>query len=197
VNQDQSELKDIFENKPPPASPFWSWLNRFATRIKLKGWKNYRGDFGDVDQDQEAYFTVWKGIEIMFHVAPLMDPEGHRRLIGNDICVAIYYDHSQLKPFVPTPIDALGSVPQVFAVVQPHESLYRFGFFSRQSIKPFTPEAPPFDYEFDISNLKDFLLTKLHNGLVMAFNCPPMNRLFSTPRAATIKDLGVNFPKEK
>jgi len=30
----------------------------------------------------------------------------------------------------------------------------------------------------------------------MAMNCPPMNRLFSTPRAATLKELGNNFPKE-
>jgi len=82
-------------------------------------------------------------------------------------------------------------------VVQPHASLYRVGFFSRQSIKPFSPEAPPFDYSFDVGNLKDFLFTKLHNGFLMAMNCPPMNRLFSTPRAATIKELGVNFPKEK
>jgi len=50
-------------------------------------WKGYRGEVGDLGADAKVYVyhAVWRGLETIFHVAPLMDAEQHRRLCGNDI----------------------------------------------------------------------------------------------------------------
>jgi hypothetical protein len=51
----------------------------------------------------------------MLHVGPLMIPEQHRRLIGNDICVIIFYEHNDDKyePFNTEALTQIGTVPQV------------------------------------------------------------------------------------
>jgi len=131
----------------------------------------------------------------MFHIAPYCTPEQHRRLIGNDILVVIFHDDPDYEPFDPTVLADLGTVPQIFCVVQSFNNLYRLGFLHRKNIKDFGPPSPPIDYCFDKYNVFDYLFTKLHNGLKMSKLCPPMNRLYSTPRAETLKTLGEKFPK--
>ena len=58
----------------------------------------------------------------------MMGAEGHRRLIGNDVGVIFYLDGDfQLDP---THISLLGTVPQVFGVVQ----RFRGGFRCAESL---------------------------------------------------------------
>eukprot|EP01128_Nolandella_sp_AFSM9_P006026 TRINITY_DN3028_c0_g1_i1.p1 TRINITY_DN3028_c0_g1~~TRINITY_DN3028_c0_g1_i1.p1 ORF type:complete len:1097 (+),score=269.14 TRINITY_DN3028_c0_g1_i1:55-3291(+) len=197
----QTDLMEIFKNQPPPESDFWKFLDSIADKVNLSGWTQYRGDFGS-DSNEDTYFTVWKGIEMMFHIAPWFIPEQHRRLIGNDICFILYYDNPKYEAMDSSAIASLGTVPQVFAVVQPApptegDSMFRLGFLNRQNLKPFGPRTPPSTYLFDLENMKDYLFTRLHNGFAMAMTCPPMNRLFETPRAASIEDIGEKYPREK
>eukprot|EP01130_Rhizamoeba_saxonica_P019146 TRINITY_DN9818_c0_g1_i1.p1 TRINITY_DN9818_c0_g1~~TRINITY_DN9818_c0_g1_i1.p1 ORF type:complete len:660 (+),score=135.78 TRINITY_DN9818_c0_g1_i1:23-2002(+) len=187
-------MQEIFENQPPQDSLYWKFLNELGEVIDLNGWSKYKGDFGEVDQ--QSYYTIWKGIEIMFHVGPMLTVEQHRRLLGNDIAFIIFNEEDTLCEFDPSPLDELGTVPQLFSIVQTYRKLYRVGFFNRSNIKPFGPPPPPSDYCFDIGNVKDFLLTKVHNGLMMARKCPPMNRLFTEPRAQCIKEIGEKYPQE-
>jgi len=42
--------------------------------------------------------------------------------------------------------------------------------------------------------MKNYLLTKLHNGYAAARACPPMRNLFTVPRKAALKDLSVKYP---
>jgi len=92
-------------------------------------------------------------------------------------------------------LDALGTVPQVFGVVQKYEEKYRLGFFSRPTIKPYDPAIPAL-HLFPREELKDFLFTKVYNGYCQALSCPPMNRLFEVPRANTIAEIVAKFPNE-
>lgn len=60
-----------------------------------------------------------------------MNSEGHRRLVGNDVAIIFFYDNPDglIPPpaFDPKDISGLGSVPQVFSVVQPvTSSTYRY-----------------------------------------------------------------------
>lgn len=199
----QLDLMEIFANQPAEDSKFWDFMDAIADRVNLAGWPKlrYRGDFGS-DSEEDTYYAVWKGIEMMFHIAPWFIPEQHRRLIGNDICFIIYYDHPKYEPMNSAAIAQLGTVPQVFSVVQPAppsegDNIFRLGFLNRTNLKPYGPPTPPSTYLFDLSDLKDYLFTKLHNGFAMAMTCPPMNRLFETPRAASIEELGVKYPREK
>jgi len=122
-----------------------------------------------------------------------MNAEQHRRLLGNDVLFIIFHDHPD--PFKPAPLDALGTVPQIFIVVQKYQDQYRMMCFSRPNIKPYEPVIPE-NFLFGEHNLKDFLLTKAYNGYCQALSCPPMNRLFEVPRAATISELVSKYPQE-
>lgn len=51
-----------------------------------------------------------------------MNAEQHRRLIGNDVVFIIFHDNE--CSFDPSPLNALGTVPQVFGVVQKYQELY-------------------------------------------------------------------------
>jgi hypothetical protein len=63
-------------------------------------------------------------------VSAMMNAEGHRRLIGNDIAILIFLEEDEDFTFDPTGVGNLGTVPQVFAVVQPYKAKWRYGFYS-------------------------------------------------------------------
>lgn len=56
----------------------------------------------------------------------MLDAEGHRRLIGNDIAVLFFLEEGEDVYFDPTNIGNLGTVPQVFGIIQPVKENYRF-----------------------------------------------------------------------
>ena len=167
---------------------------------------------------QESYYTRWRGIEIMFHVAPMLSADQFRRLIGNDICVIIYYDladeNGNLVPFDYQILDELGKIPQVrtyrhysakfnrsskvFAIVNAKDTNYTLQFIRRENLNEFNPLQPPRDHPFSLDTiLQDFLFTKMHNGLLMAKQSPPFNRLYCVPRAAALSELAKLFPRSK
>jgi hypothetical protein len=59
------------------------------------------------------FFINILDVSVMFHIAPLMNEEQHRRLIGNDICVIIFYEDDCCQTFNPEPLTQIGAVPQV------------------------------------------------------------------------------------
>lgn len=146
------------------------------------------------------WYTQWRDVELLLHVAPHMSAEQHRRLCGNDIGVIIYYDApSSAAPFTPFGSIAMGTVPHVFAVVQPHASadgFYRLGFFQRPGVGAYKPQTPPAAHYLSTAAMREFLFTKLHNGFVRAQAVPPMDRLFRVPRRAALKAFGERFPAE-
>eukprot|EP01127_Copromyxa_protea_P011430 TRINITY_DN2871_c0_g1_i2.p1 TRINITY_DN2871_c0_g1~~TRINITY_DN2871_c0_g1_i2.p1 ORF type:complete len:773 (-),score=122.39 TRINITY_DN2871_c0_g1_i2:245-2563(-) len=158
ANGSEEAVKDYFDHKE--GSPaYFNFLELLGTKVSLKGWTKYRGDFG-ADIEQDSYYTVWKDIEVMFHICLWMDAEQHRRLIGNDVVVIIFSDSA--VPVVPRPLDALGTVPQVFVVVQPlpgDPDYYRLGVFGRPNIKTYDPILCQ-DIAVHKSCLKDHLFSK-------------------------------------
>jgi hypothetical protein len=134
----------------------------------------------------------------MLHVTPWLTTEQHRSLIGNDICLILFYDTAEQyeTQFDPQVLESLGIVPHVFTVVQPIHSEYLLGFFHRTNLKSYRPRAPPRGYTFTKETIQNYLFTKLYNGYIMTTKCPPVNRLFSTPRKAAIEALGDYFFKK-
>jgi len=128
---------------------------------------------------------IWKSKKVVFHVAPLMDDEQHRRLVGNDNAIIFFKDFGD--PFDPSDVTQLGNMAQSFIVVQPHGNKYRLGCFHRRSLAGYTPGLQK-GYLFDPGDICDFILCKLHNGILTAYTCPPMNRLIQRPRAVAIAE---------
>jgi len=128
---------------------------------------------------------IWKSKAVIFHVAPQMDDEQHRRLVGNDNAVLIFVEEGD--PFDPSDVSQLGNMPQVYMVVQPFGQKYRLACFYKKSLVVFLPSLQK-GYLFEPEDLLDFILCKLHNGILTAFTCPPMNRLMQRPRAVAIAE---------
>eukprot|EP01125_Pyxidicula_operculata_P018083 TRINITY_DN63_c0_g2_i3.p1 TRINITY_DN63_c0_g2~~TRINITY_DN63_c0_g2_i3.p1 ORF type:complete len:938 (-),score=212.57 TRINITY_DN63_c0_g2_i3:267-3080(-) len=188
----QSLPKDMFANTREECGPrFEEFLNLMGELKDLNGWTGYAGDMGDTGF---TYYHLWDphNIEIVYHVAPMLNPSGHRQWIGNDIAVMFFLEEG--SQFNPMNVDKLGTVPQLFAIVRPENDKYRLGFFSYSNIKKFIPDPPT--QLLDPQQAKTMILTKMHNGLVMANRCPPMNRLYFVPRGETMKDILEKYNPE-
>lgn len=61
------------------------------------------------------------------------------------------------------------------------------------NLRDFGPHVPA-DHLWDAHDVKDFVYTKVYNGMIMTMSCPPMSRLFEVPRQATINDIQKKYP---
>jgi len=193
VRGNETSMQQIFQNQPPNDSKYWKVLDCLGTRMNMKTWPHnkFRGDL-DRDTDQPSYFTEWRGREVMFHVAPWLNVEQHRRLTGNDIVHIIFFDN-ETEVFNANIIQ-MGTVPHIFSVIRPHGSKYNFGFFYRDTIFPYKPSPPPRNLDFDMDdNFRDYLLTRLHNGVCVTKLVPPMNKLFIRPKEQFIYEIGEKW----
>lgn len=167
-----------------PSEGFWKFVNSLGRKIDIQGWSRYRGDMRP--PGTAWYDDTWHGIEIIYHVAPILNKEEIRRLVGNDVFILIYFDAPEPTQFNPSGVDTFGEVPVIFNVIQPiSETQYKLGFCYKRNITVFGPN-PPRD-PVDIKGAKEFLLTKCFNAPTIY--CPPLNRLFYVPRRATLEDI--------
>jgi len=89
----QKDIEGIWKNAPPANSQFYKFLDAIADRVVVdEAWKKYRGEMGVLGADltTKVYYKKWNDVEVIFHVAPLMDEEQHRRLCGNDLGTSIF-----------------------------------------------------------------------------------------------------------
>lgn len=97
---------------------FKSFLSLLGDQIILQGWSGYSGglDVHKGKDGKQSVFSQWRGNEIMFHVAPLMESSGHQRKvhIGNNTVVIVFIDSDQ--PFSPQLIHT--KFNQVFIIIQ-------------------------------------------------------------------------------
>jgi len=184
----QKSAQEWFQNNSG-SDQFWKFVNLMGSKIDdISTHTGYKGDVGK----GIAFYDRWKGLEIIYHVAPRMNTEMIRRLIGNDIATIFFLENGS---FDPTPIDELGTVPQIFIVVQPFQKKYRLAYINKTNIRDYGSSFPD-GVLFSGLELKDRILTKFYDGYVMTKQCPPMQRLFYIPRGSALEDLGKKFPYE-
>lgn len=200
----QATGPEMFTNTEADCSPgFWEYINSLGTKFDIEGWTRYRGD---MRPPGTAWFGEWNGVEIVFHIAPIMSAEEKRRLIGNDICMLFYFDVpvNSAEPTADAPaplfqltgVDTFGEVPQCFAVVQPNSNKeFRLGFFSKINLIPHLPEVPSEKAFYSMQEANQIILTKLHNGMIKTSQCPPLNRLFIVPRRERLKEMCEKLPE--
>jgi len=185
--QGQRTPAEMFQNGRDGdcSSKFWDFVHLLGKRVEItESYTKYRGD---MRPPGTAYYSVWKDVEIIYHVAPILNEEETRRLIGNDIMMLIFLEEGDDVYFDPSEIDKFGEVPQGFVVVQPVGDRYRIASFKKKNLTEHSPK-PPIGL-IESREAKECILTKLYNGLLMTSYCPPMNRLFSKPRQDTLDDI--------
>eukprot|EP01124_Arcella_intermedia_P015761 TRINITY_DN22335_c0_g1_i1.p1 TRINITY_DN22335_c0_g1~~TRINITY_DN22335_c0_g1_i1.p1 ORF type:complete len:765 (-),score=188.52 TRINITY_DN22335_c0_g1_i1:43-2160(-) len=192
VQDGQSNPQDMLRNTGESVPhAFWEFMNLIGHSKDLIELQ-YRGDFG-IDEIGKTYVEDWKHLQIVYHVAPMLDPEAHRRLIGNDVAIIFFLTKGKLSL---SNIGLLGTMPQVYAIVKPAKNnRYKIATFCNVNIKPHGPPTPK--SSLDGATLKELLLTKLHNGIVMTTYCPPLARLFFLPRKETIDSIVNKHSKKK
>jgi len=156
----------------------------FNEFLKLMGVLRSKGT--TLDDSGTSNRRRWNRRAVVWHVAPDMSEDQQRRLIGNDVALLFFKDEGE--PFDPQQIIALGSIPQVFVVVQPHKDKYRIGFFNKSSMLAYGPSLLK-NALFTSKLIVDYILVKIYNGVVTSMVCPPMNKLFERPRAAAMAEV--------
>jgi hypothetical protein len=89
-----------------------------------------------IDKESKLMIDLFQFLShslVCYHIAPNLNAEEKRRLIGNDIAMIYYFDSTNEKcQFDLSGIDTFGEVPQVFTVIQPspHNNFeFRFVIF--------------------------------------------------------------------
>lgn len=172
----QVDPMSMLNNREPSAA--------FIDFLKLMGVLRSKGTM--LDESGSSNRRRWNRRAVVWHVAIDMAEDQQRRYIGNDVAVMFFKDEGE--PFDPSMVSALGSIPQVFVVVQPHKDKYRLGFFNKSSMLAFGPSLLK-NTLFSAKSIVDYILVKLYNGLITSMLCPPMNKLYERPRAAAIAEV--------
>jgi len=173
-------------------------LNRELT-TQFKNFLSLMGKIIEVDDPRndvgsgETYYTFWNELDVIYHVAPMMDSEAQRRLIGNDFVILFFIESGS---FNPSYLSQLGTVQQIYGVIRPTNdgNKYQAAFLNTRNIKEYSPHLP--NIPIDNTEIQNILLTKCYNGISMTYTCSPMNRLFYTPRGVTLEELIYDYPKE-
>jgi len=138
----------------------------------------------------------WSNRTLVYFLAHVMDEETIRREIGNSTAIIIFYD-VDIEEFDPKDLQLAGKPTQFVIIVQPYSNeSYRLGLVYKDSIKPFEPKLP-YNYVFDGTQLKEFILHKVHNGYIMTHYCPPLNQMYEKPRNATIQNIVDKWEKSE
>jgi len=73
---------------------------------------------------------------------------------------------------------------------------YRVNFILKNNVKSFDP-PPTTTLTLDLETAKNFMFTKMYNGLMMSQKCPPFDRLYYLPLQDRINDFVEKFPLKK
>eukprot|EP01127_Copromyxa_protea_P015162 TRINITY_DN4319_c0_g1_i1.p1 TRINITY_DN4319_c0_g1~~TRINITY_DN4319_c0_g1_i1.p1 ORF type:complete len:492 (+),score=74.65 TRINITY_DN4319_c0_g1_i1:157-1632(+) len=131
---------------------------------------------------------LWKHVSVTWYVAPQLCADEHRRDVGNAPSIIFFVEEG--APFSAADIGSLGMVPQIFVVVQPatvgSQEGWRVGFFSSGNMRPYGPALPSSCVFVNHHTLRNFIMTKIHNGNVNFYYSSPMNRRFLMMRQQDI-----------
>lgn len=125
----------------------------------------------------------------------------HRLFRSSQMPWVLYHTYSQWfnpeEPQMPIAWDfSAGKSYYQLATVFSFDLRLLLPMITRPNVPAHGPSNPPTTHYFDASSMKNYLLTKLHNGYAAARACPPMKNLFTVPRKAALKDLAEKYPKD-
>jgi len=200
AKEGQTTEAEIFGNSSHEKN-FEDFANCLASKIELRGWKEYAGGLrtDGVSDGASSYYTCFKDFEIMFHTSTLLpytpgDPQqlDRKRHIGNDIVVLLYSEGEAV--FDPTFIRS--HFVHIVVVVAPSKTIYPDGkkrYKVEVAAKSAVPAFGPYishNEEFVLGEgFREFLLTKLVNAECAAMKSPQFKEMLSTPRRLFLREL--------
>eukprot|EP01127_Copromyxa_protea_P014804 TRINITY_DN417_c0_g1_i2.p1 TRINITY_DN417_c0_g1~~TRINITY_DN417_c0_g1_i2.p1 ORF type:complete len:561 (-),score=98.47 TRINITY_DN417_c0_g1_i2:53-1735(-) len=191
----QNTRKEIFKNSANDA------YNLFTSDIL---------QLEEQEKGCEEHMDTWKDKKVRWFLAPELDEQDQRRFVGN--CLSLVVFNTDGDSFDPS-VFFLGSVTCFVCVVTPREGKYRLDFYfhyvTPKKSESITPEAlmsiptvkihpeVPHGYLFDKKEVKDFIMTKIHNALVISSMYHPiLKRVTVGPLQKAFQDLQKEYYKK-
>ncbi|XP_078373554.1 uncharacterized protein LOC144657122 isoform X2 [Oculina patagonica] len=175
------------------------FLELLGDQVYLKNFKGFNGGL-DVKHGQTgetSVHTVLDSKEIMFHVSTLLPFSSgdnqqvqRKRHIGNDIVAIVFQDEN--TPF--SPVSIRSHFLHVFIVVQVEEpntsnTRYKVSVTAREDVPHFGPKLPNPAVFRKGPEFRKFLLTKLINAELSAYNSAEFAKLADRTRSTLLRGL--------
>ncbi|KAI3654272.1 hypothetical protein MP228_000991 [Amoeboaphelidium protococcarum] len=209
VKQGQEASEDEIFANTQTSDLYQKFLQSIGEKVKLKGFKGYRGGL-DTTKDTTGLDSVvakHKNMNVMFHVSDMLplsqtnkqqlERKAH---IGNDIGILVFKENSA-TPFSTSCI--VSQFPHFFIVIEPAENpnpdgqpLFRVSCARKSDVPEFGPY--PMEQSFFEMNktLKDFVLGKLINGENAAQQSVKFTQLRNRTRKSILDDLTKTYLKK-
>jgi hypothetical protein len=181
---------------------FQKFLQLLGESVKLEGFAGFSGDLDTVEGNtgKQSVFTVWRGLEIMYHVATLLpyDPQDpqqltKRKYLESNTAMIVFKD----GPPALNPRELITDVTCVVIVVELIETAtltspvakYRIAVVVKDGVAPFGPDMPRSGEFKHGEQMRDFILAKLINGVQASMELPRFREPFQQARAALLREL--------
>jgi len=187
------------------STDFIEFLDFLGDKILLKNFDKFSGGL-DVEKEKtgtHSIFTMFKGMEIMYHVAtmlPFTNDEqqiDRKRHIGNDVLLIIFKETDE--PFNPTILTS--NFNHVFVVVQKvkdsegEETRYKMAIATKPGVtssRPLLPDIPIFPKNMAF---RDYFLTKCINLERVTLNLSTFKKIQKWARQRFIDDCAKKYVK--
>lgn len=204
----QAESEEAILGNKDESPLFTEFLDLLGDRITLKGFDRYKGGLDTVHNltGTESVYTMWRNIEIMFHVSTMLPHEENdpqklqkKRHIGNDIvcvafiesddmlfwpgCIKSYFLHTFITVRTsPKPLREGEKRKYFLSCVCRNEVQYAF--------KPYLVEQDEF---FKSDYFREWLLVKIVNGERASYSAPKFARMQDRTRSQLLEDIITNL----
>lgn len=208
IKAGQAESEEAILGNKEESPLFSEFLDLLGDRITLKGFDRYKGGLDTVHNltGTESVYTMWRNIEIMFHVSTMLPHEENdpqklqkKRHIGNDIvcvafiesddtlfwpgCIKSYFLHTFITVRTsPKPLKESEKRKYSVSCVCRNEVQYAF--------KPYLVEQDEF-YKSDY--FREWLLVKIVNGERASYSAPKFARMQDRTRSQLLEDIITNL----
>ncbi|CAH3027853.1 unnamed protein product [Porites evermanni] len=179
------------------------FLEMMGDRVTLQSFKGFNGGL-DVKHGQTgetSIHSVFDSKEIMFHVSTLLPFSNgdsqqvqRKRHIGNDIVAIVFQDEN--TPF--SPVSIRSHFLHVFIVVQVEDpntsnTRYKVSVTAREDVPHFGPKLPNPAVFKKGPEFRKFLLTKLINAELAAYNSAKFTELRDRTRSSLLRGLASDL----
>ena len=208
IKQGQEESEESILGNKEESPLFAEFLDLLGDRITLKGFDRYKGGLDTVHNltGTESVYTMWRNIEIMFHVSTMLPHEENdpqklqkKRHIGNDIvCVAFIESDDTL--FWPGCIKSY--FLHTFIAVRTSPKPLKEGELRKYSVScvcrnevqyAFRPYLVERDEFFKSDYFREWLLVKIVNGERASYSAPKFARMQDRTRSQLLEDIITNL----
>ncbi|XP_076180512.1 rap GTPase activating protein radish isoform X2 [Ptiloglossa arizonensis] len=197
----EEEILANNENSPL----FEEFLQILGDKVRLKGFDKYKGGLDTIHDLTGLYsiFTIWRSIEIMFHVSTWLPYEQNdsqkvqrKRHIGNDIVCVVFLEADNTA-FSPACIRSHFLHTFILVRVSPRIkrkiTRYEVSVVTRDEVgayKPYLWEQNVFEKG---PMFREWILTKIVNGERASYSAPKFARMQERTRGQMLKEIVGNL----